>query len=341
MPQSASDTSTRAKVMGLITACWSTQVIGVAVKLKLFDALAGGPRSSQELASVADLHAGALQRLMRALAALDLIRQTNKDCFELAEAGRLLCADAPGSVRGAALHWGDRLWGALSQLDQSVKTGKAWTISGQSGFEHMARDPQQMAMFHQSMADLTRPVARAVLDAYDFSGVSRIMDLGGSTGALLAAVVKANPHLTGRVFDLPGLEQMANTWLDAEGVADRASFVGGSFFEQVPSGAELIMMKMIIHDWLDEEAAAILSNTCKALPPGGVVLVMDRVASEVVRANAEDYAAARADITMLTAAGGKERTKAEFEELFARAGLSLQRIIPTASEFSILEGLVA
>jgi hypothetical protein len=334
-------TDPRAHVMGLITACWTTPVIGVASRLGLFDALAAGPRADADLAAETGSHPGALRRLMRALAVLGLCRDLGNGKFELTEAGRLLRAGESGSVRGAALHWSDRLWGALSQLEQSVMTGKAWSISGQAGFEHMARDPEQMAMFHQSMADLTRPVARAVLDAYDFSRFSRVMDLGGSTGALMAAILKAHPGLTGQVFDLPDLADAAKTYFEAEGVSDRAAFVGGSFFEEVPSGAQAIMMKMIIHDWLDEEAVIILSNTRKALGRDGLVLVMDRIAPEIATDERSAYATMRADITMLVAAGGKERTRAEFEALFAAAGLKLQRIIPTASEFAILEAAPA
>jgi hypothetical protein len=335
------DPDLRARLVSQITGAWSTQVVGVAAQLRLFDALAHGPRAAADLADETGSHPGALYRLLRALAALGLVGDLRDGKFELTEAGRLLCEGARGGLRGMALHWGDRLWGALSQLDQSVATGKPWHISGAEGFEHMARDPQQMAMFHQSMADSTAPVAHAVLEAYDFSPFTEIMDVGGSTGALLAAILKAHPRMLGRVFDLPGLAEAADVYLRAQGVADRATYVGGSFFEAVPSGAPLIMMKMIIHDWLDDEAALILSNTRKALAPGGVVLVMDRVAPEVVSATPADYATLRADITMLTAAGGKERTEAEFETLFARADLSLRRIVATTSEFSILEAIPA
>jgi hypothetical protein len=335
------DPELRARLVSQITGAWSTQVIGVAAQLKLFDALGDRPRAAAELAAESGSHPGALHRLLRALGALGLVSDLGGGKFELTDAGRLLCEGAPGGLRGMALHWGDRLWGALSQLDQSVKTGKPWRISGAEGFEHMARDPQQMAMFHQSMADSTAPVAHAVIEAYDFSAFAQVMDVGGSTGALMAAILKAHPRLHGCVFDLPGLAEAAEAYLRAQGVADRAAFVGGSFFEAVPAGAELIMMKMIIHDWLDDEAALILANTRKALAPGAVLLVMDRVAPEVVSATAADYGALRADITMLTAAGGKERTGAEFEALFARAGLRLRRIVATTSEFSILESVPA
>jgi hypothetical protein len=331
------DTDVRARVAGMIMGCWPTRVIFVAVRLRLFERLAQAPRGAADLAAETGSHPDALRRLMRALAVLGLVRQTDADLFELAPAGRLLLPDTPGSIRGLALHWGDRLWGALSQLEQSVKTGKAWRISGAEGFEHMARDPEQMAMFHQSMADQTGPVAAAILEAYDFSRFSRIIDVGGSTGALLAAVLKAYPRLEGQVYDLPDLAAAAGAYLEGAGVADRGAFIGGSFFEQVPAGADTLMMKMIIHDWEDEEAALILTNCRKALGPGGLVLVMDHIAPDLARDQPSDYVTIRGDMLMLTAAGGRERTLGEFEGLFARAGLKLRRVVPTASGFAVLE----
>jgi len=329
------ETDPRAHVTGLITACWSTQVLGVAAKLRLFDQMADGPRAASDLAAATGSHPEALRRLMRALAVLGLARQEAQDRFALTAPGRLLIEHEPGSIRGMALHWGERLWGALSQLEQSVATGEAWRLSGAAGFAHMARDPDQMVMFHQSMADQTGPVAEAVLEAYDFAAFGRVIDVGGGYGALLAAILRAHPRLTGQVYDLPELEPPAALYLQAAGVSDRASFVGGSFFDEIPPGADAYLMKMIIHDWEDEEATLILRNCAKALGAGGVLLVMERIAPEL--AAPSDYVAIRGDIVMLTAAGGKERTRSEYEALLARAGLKLRRIVPTTSGFSVLE----
>ena len=332
-----SEAEDRARVMGLIMGAWPTQVIHVAVRLKLPDRLAGGASASAELAEATGSDPRALRRLLRAMAALGLCRQTDLDHFELMSAGALLRADAEGSVRGVALHWGDRLWGALSQLDQSVKTGKAWRVSGAGGFEHMASDPQQMAMFHQSMADQTRPVARAVLDAYDFSRFGKIIDVGGSYGALLAAILAAHPRLTGESFDLPSLAEASTAYLERAGVADRGRFVGGSFFEAVPAGADAYTLKMIIHDWDDDEALRILTNCRLAAGAEGRVLVMEQIAPELAGDDADGVIAFRADMLMLTAAGGLERTLSEYEALYARAGLRLESVTRTASSFSVME----
>lgn len=332
-----SETNARARVMEMITAAWTTKVIHVAASLRLPDLLAGGPQSSEALAEKTGSHPIALRRLLRAMASLGLCRQTDGDIFELTEAGGLLRADAPGSIRGMALHWGDRLWGALSQLDQSVKTGRPWRISGLEGFEHMASDPGEMAAFHQSMADQTAPTARALIEAYDFGRFGTVMDVGGGYGALIAEIVKAHPGLEGRVLDLAGLSGAAASYLDRQGVSDRASFVGGSFFDGVPPGADAYALKSIIHDWDDENSLKILGNCRKAVEASGRVLVIERLAPDLAGEDPGDEISARSDMLMLTANGGQERTLGEYEALFSKVALKLERVVPTASGFSVLE----
>ena len=263
------DPAERTRLTELITACWSTQVIHVAVRLGLPDRLAVGAVEAGALAEQTGSHPGALFRLLRAMEVLGLARRLDGDRFELTPMGRLLCADAEGSIRGMALHWGERLWGALSQLDQSVRTGQPWKASGLEGFQQMARDPAQMVMFHQSMTDQTGPVARAILGAYDFSRFRSVIDVGGSYGALLAAVLKAHPALKGSVYDLPDLAAASRAYLEGVGVSDRAAFSGGDFFQSVPAGADAYMLKMIIHDWDDAHAQSILSRCREAAARSG------------------------------------------------------------------------
>ena len=334
-------TDARARVVDLITGCWGTQVVHVAVRLKVFDLLAQGPRAAADLSAETGSNASAFLRLMRALAAVDLVRHLDGDRFELTEGGQLLPSDAPGSIRGMALHWGERLWGALSQLDQSVKTGEPWRISGLGGFQHMASDPDQMAMFHQSMTDQTSHAAAALLGAYDFGRFGSVMDVGGSYGALLAAVLKAHPQLTGQVFDLPDLAATSSAYLAGAGVSSRGRFVGGSFFDEVPPGADVYMLKTVIHDWDNEKSVAILANCRKAAGQGGKVLLIERIAPKLVEPEPDQMITTRGDILMLTAAGGIERTEDQYRELFARAGLRLATLTATPSGHSIMEAVAA
>lgn len=331
------DLGARARVMEMITACWTTKVLGVAAELRLPDLMAEGAGSASALAVRTGSDPAALRRLLRAMAVLGLCRQTGEDSFELTEAGEILRSGAPGSLRGMALHWGDRLWGALSQLDQSVQTGRPWRISGVEGFEHMASDPGQMAMFHQSMADQTGPMAKALIDAYEFGRFRTVIDVGGGYGALLAALLKSHPALQGKVADLSDLKDASSAYLESQGVAGRGVFAGGSFFDGVPAGADAYVLKSIIHDWDDAHALKILNNCRLAAAPSGRVLLIERIAPERAAAEPEDVSVIRGDMLMLTANGGQERTLPEYEALFARAGLALDRVVPTASGFSILE----
>ena len=327
----------RAKVLGLIMGAWPVQVIHVAVRLRLPDLMAEGETSSAALAQATGSHPRTLRRLLRAMAALELCRQLDADHFELTAAGDLLRAGAKDSVRGVALHYGERIWGAMGQLDQSVKTGRPWSISGASGFEHMASDPGQMEMFHQSMADRTAPAARDMLQAYDFGRFRTLMDVGGSYGALLAAILQVRPGLTGQVFDLPSLREASTAYLERMGVADRARFTGGSFFEEIPAGADAYMLKSIIHDWDDAEAVQILRNCAAAAGGEGRVLVMDRIAPELAGEDPADRFTLQSDLMMLTANGGLERTLKEFQAIYDQAGLKLQSVTPTAAGFAVME----
>lgn len=332
-----SEADDRSRVLSLITGAWPVQVIHVAVKLRLPDLMAGGETSSAALAEATGSHPRTLRRLMRAMAALGLCRQLDEGHFELTAAGGFLREGAEGSVRGVALHYGERIWGAMSQLDQSVKTGRPWQVSGASGFEQLASTPGQVAMFHQSMADRTAPAAQSMLEAYDFGRFKTLMDVGGSFGALLAEILKAHPHLTGQVFDLPGVQAASTAYLQRMGVADRARFTPGSFFDPIPSGADAYLLKSIIHDWDDEEAVRILANCAAAAGGEGRVLVMDRIAPELATQEPADVVTFQGDLMMLTANGGLERTLKQFQALYDQAGLRLVGVTPTASGFAVME----
>jgi hypothetical protein len=167
------------------------------------------------------------------------------------------------------------------------------------------------------------------------------MDVGGGYGALIAEIVKAQPGLKGRVLDLGGLADAAGAYLRRQGVADRAAFVGGSFFDDVPPGADAYTLKSIIHDWDDDNALVILGACCKAAGASGRVLVIERIAPDLSGEDPGDVISARSDMLMLTANGGQERTLAEYEALFSKVGLRLERVVPTTSGFSVMETAAA
>lgn len=329
----------RAHVTRLITAAWTTQAIHAAVKLGIVEALADRARPAPELADALGLHRRSTFRLLRALAGLGLAAHRDAETFELTDAGRLLCADAPGSLRVNALHWGGRTWEALTQLDQTVKTGAAFKDSGREGFFAMKDNPELAHVFNMAMVSLTREVAPAIVAACDFSEAREAFDLGGGYGALLAAVLTANPHLTGATVDIGYMAGEARTFLDAEGVGDRARFIAADFFEAVPGGAAVYLLKFILHDWEDAESIAILRNTAEAAGARGRILVIERLAPARAAPGPEHEAVLRGDIQMMVSTGGVERTEAEYDALFAAAGLARTRTIPTGSPFSVLEAV--
>ena len=333
-------TDARARTMDLIAGCWTTQAIHAAVKLGIVDTLAGGPATASALASALGLEPRATYRLLRALAGLGLCEHRDGDDFALAESGRLLVADAPGSLRAITLHWGGRTWAAFGQLDAPVRTGAAVRESGRERFLSLAGRPDEARMFHRSMAAATRHDASAIVGACDVGGARDAIDVGGGLGALLVALLKAHPHLTGASADLPYLEADARDFHAAEGVADRARYVALDLFDTPPPQADLYLMKSVLHDWDDQAAVAILCNVRRAMHERARLLVIERLAPERAAADVAQHNVLRSDLQMLVATGGVERTGREYDALFAAAGLVRRRTVPTASPFSVLEVVV-
>lgn len=327
----------RAGLIDMITGCWKTQVIGQGVALGLFDALANGAATSMALAEANGANADGTMRLLRALATLGLVEHLPGDRFALTPTGALLRRDAPDSLNGMAGHWGERIWESFGRLGTSVQTGEASIPSGPEHFAVMQADPAAADIFNRAMAEGSLRVGRALAAACDFSGFSRLMDVGGGYGALLVGPLEANPSLAGQVYDLPALAGPARTWLGEQGMEARVDYVGGSFFEAVPQGADCILLKFILHDWNDERCRTILRH-CRSAVGAGTILIIERIVPDTV--SPADTDVIRGDLVML-GVGGKERTEAEYHQLLGEAGLRIGRIISIDGNFSAIEALVA
>jgi hypothetical protein len=327
----------RATTASLITACWSTQVIHVAVRFGVPDQLARNVSSATEIASVVGAEPRAMFRLLRALTNLGLCRHLGDERFELTTPGQYLRSDVPDSLAVVARHWGGRTWSALGHLEGTLKTGRAWAHSGREGFFAMADKPDDAAVLNRSMAVQTSAVARAIVAAHDFSKYRYAIDLGGGYGALVSVLLQRYPQLHGASADLAYMESDAIAFLRQAGVAERAKFIATDFFQSVPAGADCYLLKFIVHDWDDEDALVILRNTAFAAGDKGTVLIIEQIMPERVAADPQHTTVVRGDIQMMVATGGMERTASEYRALLAAAGLKLNRIIPTASQFSIIE----
>ena len=329
-------TGARERVNGLITACWSTQVIHVAVQMGLPERLAAGERDSRALAVALNVDADGLLRLMRALAALGLVRHVDEHQFELTDDGATLCSTHPQSLRGVALHWGERQWRSFGLLGDAVRTGRSQVQSGSQGFADLQQDAAQAQVFNLAMAEQSLRIGEAAARAYDFSRFNSVLDVGGGYGAVLVALLRAFPGLRGDSFDLPGVAAGARAYLQGAGVADRGGFVSGSFFEAVPGGYDCQVLKYIVHDWDDDHAQRLLACCAAALGSEGVLVLLEQVLPERITPDPAVAGMVRGDLIMLNI-GGRERTASQYRDLLAAAGLRLTRIVPTDTAFSVIE----
>ena len=238
-----------------------------------------------------------------------------------------------------ALHTGGDIYRAFGELADSVRSGQppAWVRYGPDGFADLNVDPEAAKVFNQAMVDGSKKIAMQAAQAYDFSRYPRIMDVGGGYGAVLAVLLQQNPLQQGSILDLPHGANGAGTYLEKEGVLERARYITGSFFDAVPAEADCYVLKFIIHDWADDYARSILSNCAAAArQSGGVVVLLERIVPEHIAASPDHRNVIRGDLTMMLWAG-KERTEAEYRSLFADAGLELAQIIPLPDSFAVIE----
>jgi O-methyltransferase/methyltransferase family protein len=324
-------------LLEMATGFWVSQAIYVAAKLGIADLLKDGPRTSDDLARATWTHPSSLDRLMSTLASLGVFVVDTHNRFGLTPLGRSLQNGVPGSVRAMTLTLGEEHYHAWGDLLHSVSTGKpAFDHVYKMGlFQYFAQNAAASETFNEGMADVTALVSIAVLMAYDFSGISTIVDVGGGHGALIRTILMANPKLKGILFDAAPAIEEARKRTNGDGLAERCQFVAGDFFQSVPSGSDVCIMKNILHDWDDERCVTILKNCKAALAENGKVLLVETV---MPPASAPSFDRLL-DLNMLVISGGRERSEAEYRALFDAAGLELTKIVPTVSPLSVIEAV--
>jgi hypothetical protein len=323
----------------LATGHFTAQVLIVAARLGIADLLRDGPKTAGELSRLTGAHARSLYRLLRALSGTGVFAEDGDGRFFLTPLGDVMRTDSPDSVRAGLLLAGrDFHWGSWTRLEHSVMTGECAFehLHDAPLFEHLARNPDDAAVYNAWMTRASRLQIPAILGSFDFSAFPTVVDVGGGHGSLLAAVLKAHPGIRGILFDLPEVVKAADE-IEGAGVGDRCEVIGGDFFEYVPAGGDLYILKTVIHDWNDELAVKILGSCRKAMSPASRLLVIE----SVVPPGNEPHASWYMDLNMLVLTrGGLERTEAEYRALFAAAGFRLESVIPTPSPLSLMEGRV-
>jgi hypothetical protein len=318
-----------------------SQVVYVAVRLGIADALADARKDAEELAAVTKSHAPTLRRVMRVLTALGLCEESADGRYSLTPLGSLLRADVDGSLRMPVLFGvGDWYWRAWGEFLHTVQTGEPAFdhVWGMNAFEYWEHNSEAGDVHDRGMAMLTAYTTAAILDAYDFSRFRNIIDVGGGTGMLLGAILQKHTASRGKLFDLAHVIERAPEVVRAAGVLERCELASGSFFESVPAGHDAYLLKWIIHDWDDARCISILRKCHEAMSGRGTLIIVERVLSDQTTAAELDHY--RADLLMAIATpGGKERTRREFEVLLDAAGFTVAVVVPTRSPMSVIEAV--
>jgi len=320
-----------------------SQALYVVATLGIPDLLRDGPRESNDLAQATGTDASALYRVLRFLTGVGLFSEVAPHRFALTALGAGLRADVPGSIRPVVLMLLDEChWQPWGQLIHSVRTGETAFdhVHGMGLFDYLGSHPETAMIFHQAMTSNTAGSGSAITTAYDFSGIRRIVDVGGGHGLFLATILQAYPAMQGVVFDRPEVVVGATPTLTAARVADRCTLVGGDFFtENLPNG-DAYILRQIIHDWDDTRATAILANCRRSLATGGRLLVVERAIEPDYR---HALPVLHLDLEMLVNVGGLQRTEEEYGVLFAGAGFRLTTVVPLgdAAQFCVFEGVAS
>jgi O-methyltransferase domain len=327
--QTPFDTLTEALGGLLIGPCLSS-----VTRLKVADALGDTPRTVAELAADTGVDPGALRRMLRLLAAHGVFA-CSQDSVTHTAASQLLRGDHPYSMRDFVAVFGTALAAEfLGYFDYVLQTGNPAPYEVNTGgfFAFLQADPERGQMFDRAMSSKARLQIASITAAYDFSASGSVADIGGGLGHLLQAVLDVAPQATGVLFDLPPVIENA-----AAAASDRLSLQAGDFFTGPLPAADTYLIMDVIHDWDDDQAAALLSAVRKAALPQARALVIENILADVP---GPDYSKIN-DIVMLVATGGRQRSRGEHEKLLNSAGWRLERVIPTMSDASIIEAVVA
>jgi predicted O-methyltransferase YrrM len=323
------------RLIELATAEWVSRAVWAAAELGLADLMADGSRSADELARSCGAHTGALERLLRALVGVGVFRREADGRYGLTPLSEPMREGSPTTLRSLLRYVGGDNRRAWDEVLHTLATGRPAfeRAFGASFFEHLTANPEAERLFADAMAERHRALDPVVAEAYDFTGVRTLVDVGGGHGFLAAAILRRNPGMRAILLDRPEVVAGAGPTLAAAGVADRVEVVGGDFFAGVPAGGDAYALGAVLYDWDDEQCVAILGNCRRAMGDGGRVLIAEIV---IPTGDGPHYGKVL-DLNIMVVFGGRARTEEEHRRVLGAAGLRLSRVIPTASRLSLVE----
>jgi ubiquinone/menaquinone biosynthesis C-methylase UbiE len=269
-----------------------------------------------------------------------VFEQKGEDRIGLTPLSELLLSDAPFSLRaGIIAEMGEVHYDSWGNIMHSVKTGEIAFDNkfGMNVWQYFEKDQEKAQNFNRWMVNSSGAVGQPIVEAYDFGQSQKIVDLGGGLGSMITVILKANPNLSGILFDAPSVVEKAKDYLAENGVSDRCETIGGDFFESVPEGGDLYYMRWIIHDWDDDLSIKILKNIRQVIPENGKLLLLEAVVPNDDTPHFSKFM----DLNMMVMTGGCERTPKQYEVLLEKAGFKMTNVIPTNSFMSIVEAVPA
>jgi hypothetical protein len=316
-------------------------VLSAAARLGVADALGDTERSAQEIAAKCQADPSSMYRLLRAMAAIGLLDETSPQHFRLTAMGQPLRKDAQDSSWAAVVFWSDLLADCWSQLGECVRTGQnATQVMAQTGRPlRWSQDPGASAIFRAVMGTAPTKDYAPIAAAWEFPASGVVADLGGGGGALIRAVLELHPHLRGMLVDRPESIEAAAAHFKGSATADRCELIAADLSEAVPPGADVYMLKHVLHGLTDQKAVAMLRHCRAVVPPAGSLLVIEFVLPDVVSGLApEQVFRFMSDLNMMAVTGGRERSEHEWRQLLKEAGFALTRNIPVPElDVSVLE----
>ena len=310
------------QMLAPVTDLVTPMAIRAAATLRVADLMISGAVPVKELARRSNSDADALGRLLSHLVCHGVFVEPDPGVFGLNDLGTLLRSDHPGGMQ-VSLDldgFGGQMDLAFTGLMHTVRTGQpAWeSVFGTPLWTHLAGDPKLSASFDAAMTAGAEYVTDDAL-GYDWSRAGHVVDVGGGNGALLAEILEAHPRLRATLVDLPAAVARGRERLAARGVDERCIFAGQSFFDSLPSGGDVYVLNSVLHDWADEDAAAILSRCAEAAGNLGTVVIIEE--SGVRETDPAGFA--EMNLRMLVLCGGRERGLDEYSSLASEAGLAV------------------